>query len=182
MFASRVEGSTYRPGPLAISGLRQDGFGGKGFHWSPLEQTPPPVRRSCPQTRLGLAYKFHTAKVNEDDLEIWLKESAELAQKFAYAEPVLSATGTAELTRGMRLPRDTARSQAALAQRRSGLDLSASVLPRRRSHRRMAQDSRQHGHAATGRLCYRPASGRSSEGHSSGPLFRSLRRGDPIRR
>lgn len=43
----------------------------------------------------GLACKFHTAKVNEDDLEIWLKESAELAQKFAYAEPVLSATGTA---------------------------------------------------------------------------------------
>lgn len=60
-----------------------------------------------------------TAKANEDNPEIWLKETSELAQKFAYSEPVLSATGTAELTRSYETAaRDTARSQAALAAQR----------------------------------------------------------------
>ncbi|RAZ91836.1 phospholipase [Mesorhizobium hawassense] len=60
-----------------------------------------------------------TTKANEDNPEIWLKESAELAQKFAYSEPVLSATGTAELTRAYETAaRDIARAQAALAAQR----------------------------------------------------------------
>jgi S1/P1 Nuclease len=50
---------------------------------------------------------------------IWLQESSMLAQKFAYAEPVLSASGAAELSRAYETAaRDTARTRAALASTR----------------------------------------------------------------
>ncbi len=58
-------------------------------------------------------------KASEDDPALWLKESGDLARTFAYAEPVLSATGPVELTRSYETAaRDTARSQAALAAQR----------------------------------------------------------------
>ena len=59
------------------------------------------------------------AKAAEGAPELWLRESAETAKTFAYTEPVMSASGTAELTRAYETAaRDTARMQAALAAQR----------------------------------------------------------------
>lgn len=58
-------------------------------------------------------------KAAEDDPQLWLNESAQTAQAAAYAEPVLSATSTVELTRTYETTaRNVARSQAVLAAQR----------------------------------------------------------------
>ena len=114
---------TIKNTPVAIRSLLRKLGKGSGCIWP----SGPAVRLHTPRgavfdatARDGLVHvPVDPGLAAISDPEVWLKESFDAAQMFAYAEPVLSGTEPVELTRAYETAARTAsRARAALAAQR----------------------------------------------------------------